>query len=124
MTSGPRRRLRLDAVQEGRALATAEPEPDEKDALEKRDLEAERKALRLANEHLFLGLRQHYGTNIIRFLWAYSAVALGLILLDGYAIFGFDIPNAAIVALISGAAVSVLGVVGTVAAGLFKPPPE
>lgn len=44
MTSGPRRRLRLDAVEERRALATAEPEPDEKDALEKRDLEAERKA--------------------------------------------------------------------------------
>ena len=58
---------------------------------------------------------------MIRFLWVYFVVAIGLICLDATSIIELSDPVAA--ALIGGTAVSVLGVVGTVVAGLFKVKP-
>lgn len=124
MKSQENKKLNKDfsAISRGRELAQKEKEADEKDIEEEVEIEADYKYAKRANEHLFLGLREKYGNNIIRFLWSYSFFALFLIIFDGFSIWGFSIPDNAIVALISGAAVSALGVVGTVAAGLFKPP--
>lgn len=118
------RRLNISDIRKGRALAERDTAPDEQDIQEQARLEADRNLLKLQNQHLFLGLRRKYGNNIVRFLWIYSFVALALIVLDGFGAYGFDIPDSAVVALIGGAAASALGVVGTVAAGLFKPPPD
>lgn len=120
----PPKKPDLTDLPKGRLVAKRERAPDQRDQLEVARLEFERERIKVSNERLFLGLREKYGNNIIRFLWVYSACAFLLILADGFGWWGFDMPDAAIVALISGAAVSALGVVGTVAAGLFKPPTD
>lgn len=86
--------------------------------LDKAKIDLEKHQLANDNEKALIDLRKSYGQNMIRFLWVYFAVAMVTVILDGAGI--LKLPPEVIVALIGGTAVSVLGVVGTIVAGLFR----
>lgn len=112
----------LSKIGKGISLVRKERIPDTKDIQEEANLEAERKLAHLANEWLLIDLRKKYGRNIINFMWVYFVFAGVTLTLHGFNILGFSLPDIALAAIVGATAVSVLGVVGTVAAGLFKPP--
>lgn len=107
-------------LRRGREIATSETEPDEKDIKEEAAYERAKRRMHIQNEALLLDLRNKYGRGLLRFMWSYSVVTLILLILDAYQVFGFNLPDEVLVALVGGTAVSVLGVVGTIAAGLFR----
>lgn len=109
---------RLEAIRSGLSRVQADAAPDDKDIEEIARLELDRAALNNENERTLIGLRKSYGRNMIRFLWVYFVVALGLVTLSGCG--WLALPESVAVALIGGTAVSVLGVVGTIVAGLFR----
>lgn len=80
--------------------------------------ELDKLALANDNERALINLRKSYGRNMIRFLWAYFFVALGIVIAGGAG--WLTVAEPVSVALIGGTAVSVLGVVGTIVAGLFR----
>ena len=98
-----------------------ESAPDAKDLEEVRALNREKIKLENKNENLLISLRETYGRNIIRFLWVYFIFTALAIFISAFSLKAFNIPQPVLVALVGGTAVSVLGVVGTVAAGLFRP---
>jgi len=112
----------LDKIGKGVSAVKAERVPDEKDIAEEFDLDFEKKRAELRNEWMLIGLREKYGENIINFLWVYFVFAMSVLVFDAYHIGGFELPDIVLTAIVGATAVSVLGVVGTVAAGLFKPP--
>lgn len=112
----------LSKVAKGVPKVEAEKGPDEKDIREEISLEFERKAAAVANEWMLIDLRKKYGRNIIRFLWVYFLFSVVVIGADAFHAYGFALPESVLAAIVGGTAVSVLGVVGTVAAGLFRPP--
>lgn len=96
----------------------ADSAPDAKDIEEIVRLELDRAELTNENERTLIGLRKSYGRNMIRFLWFYFVVAMGMVLAAGLG--WLTLSESVTVALIGGTAVSVLGVVGTIVAGLFR----
>ena len=64
-------------------------------------------------------LRGQYAGKIIRFLYYYSIVVMTLLLLDGWQVKGFSLPDTVLLALAGSTAVSSIGLVGFVAKGLF-----
>jgi hypothetical protein len=70
------------------------------------------------NERLLINLRKKYGDTIVSFLWIYFIFTVNCILFSAIGLVSID--PAVLAAIVGGTAVSVLGVVGTVAAGLFK----
>jgi len=101
----------------------ADVAPDSKDIEEMLRLELDRGALLNENERTLIELRKKLGKNLIRFLWSYFAVSTVLIVADSLPL-AFQLPEGVAVALIGATAVSVLGLVGTVAAGLFRAPSQ
>lgn len=95
---------------------------DAKDVTGFVQIEVAKKQAELRNEWLLIGLREKYGRNIIMFLWVYFVLAATMMIASAAHLFGFVLPENVQIALVGGTAVSVIGVVGTVAAGLFKPP--
>lgn len=81
-------------------------------------LDLDRARLTNDNERGLIDLRKTYGRNMIRFLWAYFVIAIAIVVADGCR--WLSLPDTVLVSLIGGTAVSVLGVVGTIVAGLFK----
>jgi len=86
-------------------------------------LEIDKAALLNENERTLITLRKRLGTNLIVFLWLYFLVSTALIVADSLEL-PFKLPDGVAVALIGATAVSVLGLVGTVAAGLFRAPSQ
>lgn len=54
-----------------------------------------------------------------RFMWWYCGSVLGLLLLHGFGILGFNLPASALDYLVGSTAVTVLGLVGMVLTGIF-----
>lgn len=96
---------------------------DEQDVKELVALEIARVELELSNESALIKLRKRYGKNLIRFLWWYFIITVLLIVADALPL-PFELPEPVEVALVGGTAVGVLGVVGTIAAGLFREPKQ
>jgi hypothetical protein len=109
---------RLKIVESGLSRVKALTDPDLRDELEEKSLELARLRLKNANEQALIDLRKTYGTNMIRFLWVYFLVAIAIIISGGLGL--LKVPESVSVALVGGTAVSVLGVVGTIVAGLFR----
>jgi hypothetical protein len=95
--------------------------PSATDIEEAVDYEVQKQINEIRNETLLIGLREKYGHNIIRFMWVYFCFTTAAIGLNAAKIVQID--ESTLNAMIGGTAVSVLGVVGTVAAGLFRAAP-
>lgn len=96
--------------------------PSQSDIEETVDYTLQKRLNEIRNEILLIGLREKYGHNIIRFMWTYFFITT--LAISGNALRLIQIDESTLNAMIGGTAVSVLGVVGTVAAGLFRPPPS
>jgi hypothetical protein len=114
-----------EALSQGRALVEQERAESPQDIAEKADLDRskvladlEKAQIANDNERALIGLRKSYGRNMVRFLWIYFIVAIGAVLASGAG--WLHLPDSVAVALVGGTAVSVLGVVGTIVAGLFR----
>jgi hypothetical protein len=81
-------------------------------------LQAEYQGLLNKNEKLLIELRQKYGDTIVKFLWVYFIFMINCVLFSSIGFVSID--PLVLAAIVGGTAVSVLGVVGTVAAGLFR----
>jgi hypothetical protein len=113
---------RLKLIGRGIKRVEAEKAPDSKDLLETVRIEAARAQAALMNEYLLIDLRKKYGRNIIRFLWVYFGFAVICLAVSAAHPYGIALSEGVLIAIVGGTAVSVIGVVGTVAAGLFRPP--
>lgn len=111
-----------DALKAGLAKISSDEGFDENDLGEVVRAEIDRAKLENENEIALIDLRKKFGKNLINFLWRYSIITLLVVIVDGIAIIPFDVPENVAIALVGGTAVAVLGVVGTIAAGLFRAP--
>lgn len=123
MPAGPGVRSRLSVIQSGLPRVQADVAPDSKDIEEMVRLELDKAALLNENERALINLRKTLGKNLIRFLWCYFGLSTALIIADALPL-AFELAEGVALALIGATAVSVLGLVGTVAAGLFKAPSQ
>lgn len=69
-------------------------------------------------------MRKTYAARILRYLEIYSGGVLTLLVLDGARPGGFDIPEAVATTLVGSTAVAAIGLVGFIARGLFRHPPN
>jgi hypothetical protein len=117
---------RLTRITSGIARVKSTTQLDPKDVEEIVALAIGKVRAEVSNELLLIKLREKYGRNIIRFLWVYFGFTSICILLNATQSMLFSatlsFSETVLAALVGGTAVSVLGVVGTVAAGLFRPP--
>jgi hypothetical protein len=111
-----------DALDAGLKKISGDKGFDENDLGEIIRAEIDRAKLENENETELIALRKKFGKNLIDFLWRYSIVALLVVIVDGIDGVPFNVPENVSVALVGGTAVAVLGVVGTIAAGLFRAP--
>lgn len=110
----------LKRIAAGVERVQKESAPDTKDIEEVAALVLEKERAAIQNEWLLIELRERYGRNIIRFLWVYFFFTAACIIVTSYGV--YRVSETVLAALVGGTAVTVLGVVGTVAAGLFRPP--
>jgi hypothetical protein len=114
----------IEAILRGRELAEQKREPDEKDKLELKSAR-EREEIHVLKEtrtdrRANRALRFRYAKAVYRYLVWYSIGCLALVLLSGFKVLGFSIPEIAFTAIVGSTAVSAIGLVGFVVQGLFR----
>lgn len=111
---------RLGGISAGIARIKNAPPVDQRALEEFVALYIRGEAIRVENDSILKTLRQVYGYCILIFLWVYFLFTAFCIIASAVKWKGIDIPSSVLAALVGGTAVSVIGVVGTVAAGLFR----
>lgn len=123
--------LTIDAIDSGIALVEAKVSPDKKDRAEKDDLELD--AIRLKNRFAKSQIknvkadrrmRKTYAARILRYLEYYSCGVGVIVILHGTRLRGFSLEENVLAALVGSTAVAAIGLVGFIAKGLFRPPPD
>ena len=112
----------LDKISAGVDIVSKVTAPDDAYMEGIQALATEKAKAVVRNEWMLIELRKRYGNNIIGFLWVYFVVTMICVVASGFHILNFSLPEVVLASLVGGTAVSVLGVVGTVAAGLFRKP--
>ncbi len=95
-------------------------EKDERDVLEESRLQAEAAHQKIEDHKSNRELREKLANRVLNYLEFYSIAVLALLILDGFAIFGFSLPDNSMLALVGSTAIAAIGLVGFVAKGLFK----
>jgi polyferredoxin len=102
-------------------------DPDQNDLAEERALGIRQKRAAIEglrednrNKQANRALRWKYATWVFVYLICYSLFAAAMLLLHGFQLFGFVLPDVALGALIGSTAVSAIGLVASVVTGLFK----
>ena len=115
----------------GKGLASVEgvASPDaidllERAAVERTQLENKLARSRIKNVKADRKMRKTYAGRILRYLEAYS-VAVGLLIVaSGFKLWGFNLPVEILASLVGSTALAAIGLVGFIARGLFRPPPD
>lgn len=68
-------------------------------------------------------MRVKYAGRILLYLECYSVGVALLLLLTGFKLWGFELQDGVVTALVGSTAVAAIGLVGFIARGLFRPPP-
>jgi hypothetical protein len=121
--------LTLDAIEAGLPLVEGKTRPDVEDILEYEEREAAHLRNELARSHIKdveadREMRKTYAGRILRYLEFYSAGVAVLILLSGFRVSGFTLEPHILAALVGSTAVAAIGLVGFIARGLFRAPPD
>jgi hypothetical protein len=125
----PLSEVTLDDIDTGVALVEDVRRPDhidliERAAAERAQLENELARSRIKNVKADRRMRKTYAGRILFYLEAYS-VAVGLMVVaSGFRLWGFDLPTEILASLVGSTAIAAIGLVGFIARGLFRPPPE
>lgn len=128
--------LDLDKIEAGLPTVEQKTEQDDRDIREQADLDRDGRTLqhdliraKIKNIESDRRMRETYADRIIRFLYWYSGTCGSLLALDGISLpwincVGFDLPDEILITLVGSTALAAIGLVGFVARGLFRPPPE
>lgn len=121
--------LTLEDIDVGVAAVEDVETPDPNDLMER--FAAERASLdlklarsRIKNVKADRRMRKTYAGRILLYLEAYSVVVAAMVIAAGFKVFGFDLPVEILASLVGSTALAAIGLVGFIARGLFKPPPE
>lgn len=131
MPTSDKKSVTIAEIARGVGLAENKAAPNDKDRLEDNSLEArryqaetntihQRNRDRRANRLL----RARYAKAVYFYLVIYSSFAGLVVLLSGFNICGFLLPSSVLTALVGSTAVSAIGLVATVVAGLFTFAPK
>jgi hypothetical protein len=121
--------LTLDDIDTGLPVVqdVARPGPQdlmERASAERAQLENKLARSRIKNVKADRRMRKTYAGRILRYLEIYSGCVLGLIVLSGFKIWGFALLPEVLATLVGSTAIAAIGLVGFIARGLFRPPPE
>ena len=111
--------LNLEDVSAGLPQVQGKELPDKLDNLEVFSVEDERKRQEIENLKSDRRLREKYADRILRFLEVYAGTVALFIILHGFELFGFSMPNEVLITLVGSTAVAAIGLVGFIAKGLF-----
>jgi hypothetical protein len=121
--------LTLDDIDTGVAVVEDVSRPDTRDLLERAAAtEAELKnklaRSRIKNVKADRRMRQTYAARILRYLEWYSIVVGLMIVASGIKPLGFSLPVEILASLVGSTALAAIGLVGFIARGLFRVPPD
>ena len=118
---------KLREAMEASLPAVAGKDKDENDLSEERSLtinhaKATLDGLREDNRNKKANrrLRWRYAKWVFHYLVSYSIFAAALVILHGFKVCGFELPEVALGALVGSTAVAAIGLVASVVSGLFK----
>ncbi len=122
-------KLTLEDIDVGVAAVETVVTPDRNDQMER--LAAERAGLQvklarsqIKNVKADRRMRKTYAGRILLYLEVYSGVVALMVIAAGFNLFGFSLPVEILATLVGSTAVAAIGLVGFIARGLFKTPPE
>lgn len=122
-------KLTLEDIDVGVAAVETVVTPDRNDQMER--LAAERAGLQvklarsqIKNVKADRRMRKTYAGRILLYLEVYSGVVALMVIAAGFRLFGFSLPVEILATLVGSTAVAAIGLVGFIARGLFKTPPE
>lgn len=128
---GSQPQLTIDAIDSGIPVVAAKNAPDRKDKLEREDLELDGIRLknllaksRIKNVKADRRMRKTYAARILKYLELYSLGVGFLVFLHGTHLKGFSLEENILAALVGSTAVAAIGLVGFIAKGLFRSPPD
>lgn len=121
------KQISIDAIGSGKAAIDAKVSDDKIDRQEEQAAKIEK----LKNEAAAVGeqnedrksdreLRKEYAQKVFRYLVGYSFGCATILVLAGWSICGFRLPDLVLSILVGSTAVSAIGLVGFVVSGLFK----
>jgi len=123
------KKLSIDAIDAGIPRVESKTTADARDLLEIEGVKSVQLQNELARSHIKnvkadRAMRKTYAGRILRYLEIYSGVVGALIIASGFKILGFSLPVEILASLVGSTALAAIGLVGFIARGLFKPPPE
>jgi hypothetical protein len=121
--------LTLDDIDTGVAVVEDVSAPDPRDLLERAAAERARLENKLARSRIKnvkadRKMRKTYAGRILLYLEAYSVVVALMVIAAGFGLWGFTLPVEILASLVGSTAIAAIGLVGFIARGLFKPPPD
>ena len=122
-------RLTLEDIDVGVEAVELVVRPDtndlmERHAAERAQLENKLARSRIKNVKADRKMRKTYAGRILRYLEIYSIVVGLMVVASGFKILGFTLPVEILASLVGSTALAAIGLVGFIARGLFKVPPD
>jgi len=127
--TSPPNPISLESIDRGIARVEGKVTADARDRLEVEGVIAVQLQNKLARSQIKnvkadRKMRQTYAGRILRYLEFYSVSVATLIIASGFRLWGFELPVEILASLVGSTALAAIGLVGFIARGLFRPPPE
>ena len=121
--------ITLDDIDNAVVVVEGVGRPDAQDLLERAaaeraQLENKLARSRIKNVKADRAMRKTYAGRILRYLEIYSGAVGLMVIAHGFKLWGFALPEVALASLVGSTAIAAIGLVGFVARGLFKAPPD
>lgn len=122
-------KLSLEAIDAGVASVEGKSAPDARDLLEAEEIKTAQLQNRLARSRIKnvkadRKMRKTYAGRILRYLEVYSVAVGAMVVAAGFKLGKFDLPVEILASLVGSTALAAIGLVGFIARGLFRSPPE
>jgi hypothetical protein len=122
-------KITLSAIEEGLPSVEGKDRPDTRDLLEAEEiktvqLQNQLARSRIKNVKADRKMRKTYAGRILRYLEIYSVVVGLFIIMAGFNLWDFSLSIEILASLVGSTALAAIGLVGFIARGLFKAPPE
>lgn len=122
-------KLTLDSIDAGIARVEEKKVADARDLLEIEGVKAAQLKNKLARSYIKnvkadRKMRKTYAGRILGYLEIYSASVGLMVIAHGFKLWEFALPEVVLASLVGSTAIAAIGLVGFVARGLFKAPPE
>lgn len=119
-------KLSIEAIDKGLPKVKGKSQPDPKDMEELRSaqLQNELTSSKIEDRKADREMRKTYAGRILCYLEIYSITVGIFIIAAGFNLFGFSLPVEILATLVGSTAIAAIGLVGFIARGLFRSPPE